>query len=94
MDEVRVIVNGEQVESFDAHSVPRIRPAPPVPWMQSQARVERFEHELVHQGERRRTLEQTIEVGWTLLETLPREDLSRLDDDAWAARRAEREASR
>jgi V/A-type H+-transporting ATPase subunit B len=56
--------------------------------------TQRFEHELVHQGERRRTLEQTVEVGWTLLETLPREDLSRLDDAAWVARRAEREASR
>ena len=49
--------------------------------------AQRFERELVHQGGERRGLEETVEVGWRLLEALPREDLSRLDDDAWAARR-------
>lgn len=47
----------------------------------------RFEHELVHQGDRRRSLEETVELGWQLLESLPREDLSRLSDAAWAWRR-------
>lgn len=47
----------------------------------------RFEQELVHQGTRRRSLEETVEIGWQLLETLPREDLSRLSDAAWAWRR-------
>ena len=47
----------------------------------------RFERELVHQGTRRRSLEETVEIGWQLLETLPREDLSRLSDAAWAWRR-------
>jgi len=55
--------------------------------------AQRFEHELIHQGERRRTLEETVRKGWELLEDLPREDLSRLDDEAWAAREAQRESS-
>jgi V/A-type H+-transporting ATPase subunit B len=47
----------------------------------------RFEHELVHQGTARRSLEDTVELGWRLLEELPREDLSRLGEAAWAWRR-------
>jgi len=50
--------------------------------------AERFERELIGQGEGRRTLAETIETGWGLLEELPGGDLVRLDDDAWAARRA------
>jgi len=57
----------------------------------AQAFAERFEREFVHQGEQRRTLEQTLEVGWRLLETLPREDLSRLSEAALAWRAARRE---
>jgi V/A-type H+-transporting ATPase subunit B len=41
---------------------------------------DRFEAELVHQ-EGRRTLEQTMEVGWGLLKTLPTIELSRLSDE-------------
>jgi V/A-type H+-transporting ATPase subunit B len=47
----------------------------------------RFEQELVHQGGRRRSLEETVELGWRLLEELPREDLSRIGEAAWAWRR-------
>ncbi len=47
----------------------------------------RFEGEFIHQGDERRSLEATIEVGWRLLEELPRDDLSRLDESAWAWRR-------
>jgi V/A-type H+-transporting ATPase subunit B len=53
----------------------------------------RFEHEFIHQGEQRRELMETVEKGWELLEELPREDLSRLDDEAWVWRDAQREAA-
>jgi V/A-type H+-transporting ATPase subunit B len=53
--------------------------------------AERFEHRFVHQGDERRSLEATLEVGWELLEALPRGDLSRLGDEAWAWRRERRE---
>ncbi|HEU5056456.1 MAG TPA: V-type ATP synthase subunit B [Kofleriaceae bacterium] len=52
--------------------------------------ADRFERELVHQGGARRTLADTIEIGWRLLESLPRSDLRRLDDATWAARAASR----
>ena len=48
--------------------------------------VEAFEQRFVHQPEGRRSLAETIDIGWELLETLPREDLLRLDDEAWAER--------
>ena len=37
--------------------------------------AERFETEFVGQGAARRTLAETIDAGWRLLDTLPREDL-------------------
>jgi V/A-type H+-transporting ATPase subunit B len=46
----------------------------------------RFEEEFVRQAGRRRTLAETFDEGWRLLETLPREDLTRLSDATWAAR--------
>ncbi len=46
----------------------------------------RFELELVAQGHTRRTLAETIAIGWRLLESLPRDELERIDDDTWAAR--------
>ncbi len=52
--------------------------------------AERFEKELVGQGARRRSLAETVEQGWLLLETLPREDLSRIDPATWALRDAGR----
>jgi V/A-type H+-transporting ATPase subunit B len=55
--------------------------------------ADRFEKELVGQGTRRRSLVETIEQGWLLLETLPREDLSRIDAATWALRDAGRRAA-
>ncbi|MBL8987734.1 MAG: V-type ATP synthase subunit B, partial [Gemmatimonadetes bacterium] len=49
--------------------------------------AERFEREFVHQGQGRRTISETIEAGWRLLETLPREDLTKIPDAIWEARR-------
>jgi V/A-type H+-transporting ATPase subunit B len=48
--------------------------------------AERFERELVGQGGARRTIAETIAIGWRLLETLPRDDLERIDDATWARR--------
>ena len=47
-----------------------------------------FEREFIHQGPARRTIGETLEAGWRLLEALPREDLRRIPDAAWVARRA------
>jgi V/A-type H+/Na+-transporting ATPase subunit B len=48
--------------------------------------VERFERELVGQGRQRRTLGETLQVGWTLMDGFPREDLMRLREPTWARR--------
>jgi V/A-type H+-transporting ATPase subunit B len=48
----------------------------------------RFELEFVNQGMTRRSITETIEAGWRLLDTLPAEDLTRLPDAVLAARRA------
>lgn len=45
-----------------------------------------FEHELVQQGRDRRSLAETIAIGWRLLERLPREELERIDDETWSRR--------
>jgi V/A-type H+-transporting ATPase subunit B len=50
--------------------------------------AERFEQEFVHQGAARRGITETIEAGWRLLETLPRDDLLRIRDTTWDARSA------
>jgi V/A-type H+-transporting ATPase subunit B len=49
--------------------------------------AERFEREFVAQ-ERRRSLDETLAVGWRLLESLPRDDLLRLADRTWAEHQA------
>jgi V/A-type H+-transporting ATPase subunit B len=49
--------------------------------------VDAFESKLIHQGGVRRSLEDTISEGWTLLESLPRDELTRISEDAWKARR-------
>ena len=46
----------------------------------------KFEAELVAQGRTRRTLPETIAIGWRLLESLPRDDLERIDDETWSHR--------
>ncbi len=45
-----------------------------------------FERELVHQGRTRRTLRATIELGWSLLNTLPKTELTRISPATWKAR--------
>jgi V/A-type H+-transporting ATPase subunit B len=46
----------------------------------------RFETELVAQGHRRRSIAETLELGWRLIESMPRDELERIDDDTWARR--------
>lgn len=45
----------------------------------------RFEDEFVRQEGRRRTLPETLDQGWRLLDSLPREELTRLSESTWAA---------
>jgi V/A-type H+-transporting ATPase subunit B len=52
-----------------------------------------FERELVGQGTRRRTLAQTIEAGWALIDRVPREDLVKLSDELLSGRQAQRDAA-
>ena len=47
--------------------------------------ADRFERELIDQGRARRTIGETIAIGWRLLDGLPRDDLERIDDATWAA---------
>ncbi|MDH3625221.1 MAG: V-type ATP synthase subunit B [Myxococcales bacterium] len=47
-----------------------------------------FEQRLIHQGRRRRSLEDTIEIGWSLLQTLPRDELTRMSETTWQAHAA------
>ncbi len=56
--------------------------------------AEAFERELVGQGTTRRTLAETIEIGFRLMDTLPREDLLKLSDAILDARKAKREAAK
>jgi V/A-type H+-transporting ATPase subunit B len=51
--------------------------------------ADRFEETFVGQ-QSRRGIGETVEAGWTLLETLPREDLGRLSDATWGMREAQR----
>jgi V/A-type H+/Na+-transporting ATPase subunit B len=46
----------------------------------------RFERELVAQGTARRTIAETIAIGWRLMTALPRDELERIDDATWANR--------
>lgn len=50
--------------------------------------ADRFEREFIGQGARRRPMAETLETGWRLLETLPREDCLRISDATWERRRA------
>jgi V/A-type H+-transporting ATPase subunit B len=53
--------------------------------------ADRLERELVHQPGRR-TIEETLAVGWTLLESLPRSDLIRISEKTWSERPAPADA--
>jgi V/A-type H+-transporting ATPase subunit B len=46
---------------------------------------EKFERELITQHERR-TIDETIEIGWRLLEAMPREELARISAATWNER--------
>jgi len=48
--------------------------------------AERFEREFINQGASRRTIDDTFDVGWRLLDTVPRESLTRVSDATWARR--------
>jgi V/A-type H+-transporting ATPase subunit B len=48
--------------------------------------IDEFERKFIHQGRSRRTLSDTIAIGWSLLETLPRDELTRISDDSWQSR--------
>ena len=54
--------------------------------------AEAFEREFIGQPEGRRTIADTFEAGWRLLETLPREELLRIAPSTWAARDAAKTA--
>jgi V/A-type H+-transporting ATPase subunit B len=41
---------------------------------------ERMDREFIHQADQRRTLEETFDIGWSLLSSLPDETLVRLSD--------------
>jgi V/A-type H+-transporting ATPase subunit B len=45
-----------------------------------------FEREFVHQGRTRRTLRDTIDLGWSLLQSLPTTELTRISAATWKAR--------
>jgi V/A-type H+-transporting ATPase subunit B len=47
--------------------------------------VDAFEGELINQSGTRRSLADTMQIGWSLLETLPRDELTRISDTAWEA---------
>jgi V/A-type H+/Na+-transporting ATPase subunit B len=50
----------------------------------------RFEDEFVGQRDRRRTIAETVTEGWRLLDTLPREELTRISASTWDARTGRR----
>jgi V/A-type H+-transporting ATPase subunit B len=50
--------------------------------------ADRFEREFVGQPDGRRTIDETFEHGWQLLDPLPRDDLVRMSDATLDARRA------
>ena len=51
--------------------------------------ADRFERDFVGQSGRRRTIGETFAAGWKLLESVPRADMHRLSERAWAAHEAE-----
>ena len=54
--------------------------------------AETFEQKFIGQPGGRRTLDETFEAGWSLLETLPRDDLLRIRDETWQARASKKGA--
>ena len=60
----------------------------PAPDRRALTFAERFEREFIAQGRGRRTIADTLKAGWQLLDTLPREDLSRLSEATWQSRQS------
>jgi V/A-type H+-transporting ATPase subunit B len=56
--------------------------------------AEEFERTFVGQGTVRRSLAETIDAGWRLLDRLPAEDLFKLNAELIAGREAQRRAAR
>ena len=48
--------------------------------------VDAFEGQLINQSGTRRSILDTMQIGWSLLETLPRDDLTRISDTTWESR--------
>jgi V/A-type H+-transporting ATPase subunit B len=40
--------------------------------------ADRFEWEMIHQGETPRSIEETLSIGWDLMKILPKSELSRI----------------
>jgi len=41
----------------------------------------RFERELIHQGDKGRTIEETLDTGWRILGQIPKSELRRINKD-------------
>ena len=48
--------------------------------------VDAFEGQLINQSGTRRSILDTMQIGWSLLETLPRDELTRISDATWESR--------
>jgi V/A-type H+-transporting ATPase subunit B len=48
--------------------------------------VDAFEGQLIHQSRTRRSILDTMRIGWSLLETLPRDELTRISRTTWESR--------
>jgi V/A-type H+-transporting ATPase subunit B len=56
------------------------------PDVQAISFANRFERDFVGQGEVRRGIRETLEIGWALMDDFPREELIRISDATWEAR--------
>jgi V/A-type H+-transporting ATPase subunit B len=50
--------------------------------------VETFETKLIHQSRVRRSITGTVEIGWELLDMLPRDELTRISSATWEGRKS------
>lgn len=56
--------------------------------------ADRFEEEFVEQGyNTNRDIDETLDIGWELLSTLPREELNRIDEEFIDEKYIEEEAA-
>jgi V/A-type H+-transporting ATPase subunit B len=54
--------------------------------------VDEFEKQLIHQGSTRRPLLETIRIGWSLLDVLPRDELTRISMPTWESRKKDEQS--